>query len=126
MRLVADEDVYAPVVQALRGAGHDVVWIREVSRAAADSDVAALARIENRILVTRDLDFGDLIFSQRLPSPPGVILLRFPPGVRADEVARVVLAAFASDRIWEGFFSVVDRRRVRQRRLPGESLRNGR
>lgn len=43
MRLLADESVDAPVVAALRAAGHDVVFVLESYRSIPDEQVLALA-----------------------------------------------------------------------------------
>ena len=60
MRILADECCQADVIAALRKAGHDVVSVRETSPGIADQDVVALANETDRILLTEDLDSGDL------------------------------------------------------------------
>jgi len=49
--------------------GHDVVSALEVDPRAADEVLLAVARDEQRILVTADKDFGELVFVRRLPHP---------------------------------------------------------
>jgi predicted nuclease of predicted toxin-antitoxin system len=60
MRFLADENVPGPVVGALRGRGHDVVWIKELMPGAEDAVVLELAQSERRVVVTADTDFGEL------------------------------------------------------------------
>jgi predicted nuclease of predicted toxin-antitoxin system len=76
MNFLADESCAGVVIVALREAGHDVVAIAEVAQGATDEQVLDRALNENRILITEDRDFGELVFAHRRPST-GVILLRF-------------------------------------------------
>lgn len=56
-RLLADENVPAPAVAALRQAGHDVAWLLEDAPGTPDSGVLARAQQEHRVLITFDKDF---------------------------------------------------------------------
>ena len=49
--------------------GHDVLSALEETPRAADEELLALAMEENRILITEDKDFGELVFVRRLPHP---------------------------------------------------------
>ena len=49
--------------------GHDVLSARVVAPRASDDALLALALAEERILVTEDKDFGELVFVRRLPHP---------------------------------------------------------
>jgi hypothetical protein len=62
MFFLADECVDAAVVEGLRDAGHDVRYVAEGERALTDAEVLKIAAQENRILLTEDKDFGDLVF----------------------------------------------------------------
>ena len=53
----------------LHGRGHDVVSALDVDPRAADEALLALAVEEQRILVTADKDFGELVFVRRRPHP---------------------------------------------------------
>ncbi|HKI02043.1 MAG TPA: DUF5615 family PIN-like protein [Thermoanaerobaculia bacterium] len=81
MFFLADESCDFAVVRALRDAGHDVVAIAETAPQMVDSDVIALAVRENRVLLTEDKDFGQLVYAGLHPSS-GVILIRFPQNAR--------------------------------------------
>ena len=72
MRILADENVPRPVVLGLRDAGRDVVWVREVARGMPDVGVLAMATGEQRLLVTGDKDFGELVFREGLAMAAGV------------------------------------------------------
>ena len=76
------------------------------------------ARDEGRILITFDRDFGELVFRQRVPAAPGVLYLRFVP--RQPEETTLLISALFEQSMSQlvGHFTVVERGRVRHRRLP--------
>ena len=53
----------------LANAGHDVLSAADGFADASDEFLLALAHRQRRILVTRDKDFGTLVFIRRLPRP---------------------------------------------------------
>jgi predicted nuclease of predicted toxin-antitoxin system len=85
MMFLADQDVYASTIGFLGGLGHDVVSAGQLGLSQApDADVLRVAHQQGRIFVTRNRDFGSLVFVQG--SGPGVIYLRvfaFYPAGRA-------------------------------------------
>jgi hypothetical protein len=116
MRFLADENFPAATVQALRNAGHDIIWVRTAAPGSSDLDVLAWTAREGRILLTFDKDFGELARSAALPAACGVVLLRIPmprPGGVGERLADLVTAR--ND--WAGHFSVVEPGRVRMRPL---------
>jgi predicted nuclease of predicted toxin-antitoxin system len=116
MRLCADENVPGDCVAALRLQGYDVLWVREAMPGAADEQVIAKATSEQRVLLTFDKDFGDLVFNHGKNAATGVVLFRInQPSAAA--VAEAVVRALDSRHDWGGHFSVVDDRNVRMRAL---------
>lgn len=78
MKFLLDQDVYAATARFLRDLGHDVVTAAEIGCAqTSDRELLATAREQGRILITRDRDFGGLVFLGKLGS--GVIYLRTTP-----------------------------------------------
>lgn len=75
MNLLADENVDAPIVAALRSAGHRVDYVRELDPGVDDRAVLALANAGRALLLTSDKDFGELVIRQRLIHA-GVVLFR--------------------------------------------------
>lgn len=75
MKLLADENLDAPIVRWLRELGHDVVWMCEQSPGTGDDRIMNLGRESGRVIVTNDLDFGELVFHQG-SFCAGVVLLR--------------------------------------------------
>lgn len=88
MRILADENCDRLTVTALRAAGHDVIFVVEDERGVDDSVVLARARLENRAVLTDDLDFGRLAEGERAHTPT-VLLMRLGPLSRAARAKRV-------------------------------------
>lgn len=81
MRLFADHDVYSKTVLFLKSDGHDIETAKEAGLAAApDEEILKHCVRERRVLVTRDKDYGNLLFAQGLPCH-GVILIRCGPAL---------------------------------------------
>ena len=63
MRLLADQDLYHITIEWLRSEGYDVVTARELDlHRASDEDLLRKALAEDRRFITRDKDFGALVF----------------------------------------------------------------
>ena len=112
MRFLADESCDFAVVRALREAGHDVAAITEISPRATDEAVIEIAVREERILLTEDKDFGQLVYAYRRITG-GVLLLRFPARVRAGLPGAVVNLVKRRGQGLVGRFVVVQPGRIR-------------
>ena len=75
MRILTDENIPRSVLSWLRATGHDVTSASELGIGAPDTRWLSLAESEQRLILTSDKDFGDLVFRDHLTSF-GVILLR--------------------------------------------------
>ena len=117
MRFLADESCDFGVVLALRTAGHDVVAIAEVSPREEDDSVMKRALPEQRIVVTEDKDFGQLVYANR-QATGGVLFLRFPARARTTIAKTVVDIVGRQGERLKGKFTVVQPGRVRFGRAP--------
>lgn len=117
MRFSANENFPGMAVAALREAGHEVFWVRTEMAGAADEEVLAHAIAEDRVLLTFDKDFGDLVFQSGLPATSGIILFRIST-TSPDAAAERVLKVVESRDDWAGQFTVVTNDRIRIRPLP--------
>lgn len=112
MRFLADESCDFAVVHALRRSGYDVSSVAESVRGADDSRVIELARSEQRVLLTEDKDFGQLVFAAARRTA-GVILIRWPANARGNLAAAIVATvADMKDRL-VGAFVVLEPGRLR-------------
>ena len=75
MKFLVDECTGASVVACLRDKGHDAVAVVEVMPEASDEDVLHRAVAEDRIVVTNDKDFGELVYRSGWEHR-GIVLLR--------------------------------------------------
>ncbi len=88
MNLLADECCDALVVEGLRGDGHDVLYVKEIARGTDDDTVLQMAAGQQRVLLTEDKDFGELVVRLKL-SAYGIVLLRMNPADSAAKLARL-------------------------------------
>lgn len=117
MRILANENFPADAVEALRQRGHDVGWIRTEAPGSPDEEVLKRAVAEDRILITFDKDFGELVFRAGLTAPAGIVLFRVAPTSPA-HIAQLSIRVLESRTDWGGCFSVVEEDRVRMTPLP--------
>jgi len=88
MILVVDEGVDKPIVDLLRSSGFDVHYILETHPGSLDEEILQIANEENRILLTQDKDFGELVYRLQQVHQ-GVILIRLGT-TPAAEKARII------------------------------------
>lgn len=92
MKFLLDQDVYAITAKFLANAGSDIVLTGEIGLSRAiDEEVLKIAQKQKRILITRDRDYGNLVFVKLIGS--GVIYLRMlPTNINAihQELIRVI------------------------------------
>jgi predicted nuclease of predicted toxin-antitoxin system len=103
----------------LREQGHDAVHAVELGlHRAPDVDIMARAKQDSRTIVTADLDYPRLLALSRTIEP-SLILFRDGDWSEADIMARLgeILRALTAADVAQSII-VVDRNRVRRRRLP--------
>lgn len=79
MRLLLDENLGARAAREVAAAGHDVASISTLAPSLNDRGVLELARTTERVLITFDSDFGDLVFRLGVSPPGGIVYLRMHP-----------------------------------------------
>lgn len=78
MKLLLDQDVYAVTANLLASSGHEVALASQLGLSrVADEKILRTSHSQGRILLTRDRDFGNLVFVAGLEA--GVIYLRILP-----------------------------------------------
>ncbi len=117
MRFIVDESTGIAVVEHLRNSGYDVLAVAEIMRQADDPDILTLALNQDRILITNDKDFGELVFRSG-KRHRGVLLLRLHDESSTNRV-RVVKSVLErhADRL-PNHFVVATENRVRIRPAP--------
>ena len=114
MRFLLDVCASSRRMQAtLARLGHDVVSALEYDPRASDEVLLALATSEERVLITEDKDFGELVFVRRLPHP---CIIRFVEMTVAEKVSAMEnLLEREEDAMRQGTIIVVTKSRVRIR-----------
>ncbi|MFI5425808.1 DUF5615 family PIN-like protein [Aeromicrobium sp. UC242_57] len=119
MRFLLDECISARLASFLEQAGHDVTHVLVLGlQGCPDVDVLCAARDEQRVLISSDTDFGELL-ANSAASMPSVVLFR--QGNRGPEhQAEVLLANLEAvvDDLDNGSIVVFTDDRIRIRRLP--------
>jgi len=119
VRFLIDECLPPQMAGLLRDAGHDCAHVYELGLGGQpDEQVMTLADRENRILVSADTDFGELLANAPVLAPSVILLRR--ADKRARSLAAVVLANLeqvAGD-LAAGALIVISDTRIRARRLP--------
>jgi predicted nuclease of predicted toxin-antitoxin system len=119
MRFLADMGVAIRVVDWLRTQGHDAKHLRDEGlQRMIDSDVFRKAAGERRILLTFDLDFGEILtLSQERTA--SVVLFRLHNTRTPHVIERLRVALDETKEMLEaGSIVVVEESRLRMRRLP--------
>lgn len=102
-----------------RAAGHDCAHVYELGLGGQpDEQIMALADREDRILISADTDFGELLANAPVLAPSVILLRR--ADKRAGSLAAVVLANLeqVADDLAAGTLIVISDTRIRVRRLP--------
>ncbi len=119
MRFLADMGISPRSVAFLASMGHDTVHLHEQGlNRLTDSEILEKARHEKRILLTHDLDFGEIVSASgaRLPSVVVVRLRNMQPD-RVNRYLQDTIAAYES-LLEEGAIVSVAEGQIRSRLLP--------
>jgi predicted nuclease of predicted toxin-antitoxin system len=94
--------------------GHDVKAVRDLNPSMPDIDILDLAAAEQRLVVTMDKDFGELVYRSRR-AHAGVLLLRLEAATAAEKVAVLEIIVTQHLATIEGNFAVYQNGRLRIR-----------
>jgi predicted nuclease of predicted toxin-antitoxin system len=116
MKLLMDENMPREAADLLRNLGHDVKSIRDLNlQGTKNGDIYRLIQAEERMLVTLDLDFANIL-NYPTQTHPGIIVLRVrvqnPPSIVA--TLQRFLQQVTPDRL-KGNLTIVDEFRYRMR-----------
>ncbi len=114
MRILLDESVARTAEDALLDDGHDIAAVRLLCPGAADTEVMARAVHDQRILVTYDRDFGELIFRQVVRPAPTTLYVRSNGESITTLIARIRIRL---PRLEPGFLHVINGSVMRRRRI---------
>ena len=119
MRFLADAGISPHTVDFLTRLGHDAIHVRDVRlERAADQEIVRRAVEESRVVLTFDLDFGDILALGVLDRPSAVLFRLVDE--RADSVNRCLTSVLdeQAESLETGALILVEDARYRIRRLP--------
>jgi predicted nuclease of predicted toxin-antitoxin system len=122
VRFLVDMPLSPALAAWLRKNGHDAAHANELGLSRSpDSEIISVAKAHSRTVVTADLDYPRLLALARA-TDPSLILFREGNWSEVDVITRMgqILSALTEMDIAQSII-VVDRDRVRRRRLPIES-----
>jgi len=121
MRFLIDMNLSPALASQLRAEGHDVVHALDDGQGnLSDREIFARAARESRIVVTFDLDFGEIAQGAH-ERRSGIILLRLKRAGRSYLRSRLGVAiAEAGEALEAGAVVLVEDARIRVRRVEGQ------
>ncbi len=118
MRFLADEHFPRASIERLRSAGHDEAAVAEGAVGNSDRANIAFAIQEQRVILTFDRDYGELIYRLGVPAQQGVILPRLHSPSPEEPAAHVLRLLADPTTAILGKFVTVGRRHDRRRPSP--------
>ena len=101
MKFLLDADMPKSTADIIRSFGYDVEDVRDIGLGGAkDKEIIEHALKNERIIVTRDIDFGEVL---RYPKHPGAIIFRLPYTFIAEKI---------NERV-KKFFETVDEKDIK-------------
>jgi predicted nuclease of predicted toxin-antitoxin system len=116
---LANMNISPVTVEALRNHGWDIIRVSEVmDEKSKDIDVLVYAQKQNRVVITQDLDFSQIL-ALRGYAKPSLINLRF-ENARPDFVTARIIDVVASmeKELEDGVVVTVDETSARYKNLP--------
>jgi predicted nuclease of predicted toxin-antitoxin system len=121
LRFLANLNISPETVKSLRGEGWDIIRVSDLLPVnASDQNILELARKEDKVIVTQDLDFSALLALGGY-SKPSVVTLRLTrsdPGTVSKRLSEIVPGK--EKELRQGCAITIDDYSVRVRRLPIE------
>ncbi len=118
--MLLDANLSPEVARRLREAGNDTVHVADIGLISApDPEILQAAAEQDRVLLTADADFGELLALGSLAAP-SVVLLRSADHMRPAEQAALLAANLSAitEALDEGAIVSLSRDRIRVRSLP--------
>lgn len=120
MRFLVDENLSPRLASLLSDAGHESVHVRDLDlKSAPDAEIMRVAVLQQRVVLSGDSDFGELL-ARTNADRPSILLLRRQGNRRARDIAALLLVNLpaVADDLLAGAIVVIDNERLRVRPIP--------
>ncbi|MEX0568711.1 MAG: DUF5615 family PIN-like protein [Candidatus Njordarchaeota archaeon] len=114
-KFLADDNIPRSVVEKLKSISIDITRASDYRMGLSDEEIVIIARTENRIIITFDSDFGEILIKRGI-SFPRLIYLDFEPR-SSQYIFEEILTLLEADVEFYGAITVFDGYRIRQRRI---------
>jgi len=116
LKYLANENVPFSSITFLKSKGYDIKAIGVDDPSITDEQVMQIAIDENRIIITYDSDYGELIFKHGYKPQAGVIFIRTQP-TEPLETAKILEELLTKKAIsFEHNLTVIDSNTIRQKK----------
>jgi predicted nuclease of predicted toxin-antitoxin system len=85
IKFLVDVNIGRSVEEWLLANGYDMKAVRDINPRMLDRDILKIAVSENRMVITMDRDFGELVYNSGMPHS-GVLLLRLEDATANEKV----------------------------------------
>jgi len=107
MKFLVDVNIEKLITDALKTEKYDVKTVVEINPTLTDKEIIRIAYMEERIILTNDKDFGELVFNQKEASF-GIILFR---DINKKEKVKMLMSALEQIET-NNFFIVIKKDRI--------------
>ena len=121
IKFIANVNVEKPLIDFLIEKGYDVKWVADLDKQMSDISICEMAAKEQRVILTNDKDFGEIVFLQR-KAIHGIVLLRVRGQIVTEKIGLLKrLLDRHAEKIMNHFVVVM---REKFRFIPMEVIRN--
>jgi predicted nuclease of predicted toxin-antitoxin system len=85
LKFLVDVNIEKPIINFLIKKGFDIKCVVDIDKKMTDYNVCEIANTEQRVLITNDKGFGEIVFFQKRISS-GIILLRIKGGDASEKI----------------------------------------
>ncbi len=76
MNFIVDENLSPELAIDLRNIGFNAIHIKSIGQSLQDLGILIEAVYRESVIITRDSDFGEMLFRDQLPPPYGLLFIR--------------------------------------------------
>ena len=119
MRFLADMGISQSTVNLLQKKSHDIVHVRDIGMSkSSDAEIIQKAITDKRIVLTFDLDFGDILATNRKALPSVIIFRTHNQTPRHVQHHLTQVLSECSTLLEKGAILIIQDKRYRIRELP--------